>query len=161
MIRKAWKGGSFNTYISRLRQKGFVEGSGAIKITQEGLDYAASNGLANERDNKVSLENWLTKLGGGTKKIYEVLLSDPSRGFTKEEIGEQAQMVCTGGSFNTYVSRLWTLCWLKRKMDSSNLTRTFKAYELLRSEEIRGRNKSRLGLHRPGPRSLHLATGRK
>ena len=109
MIRKAWKGGSFNTYLSRLRQKGFTEGSGAVKITQEGMEYARANGLSNEQGNQVSLENWLNKLGGGAKKIYEVLLSDPTRGFTKEEIGEQAQMVCTGGSFNTYVSRLCTL----------------------------------------------------
>lgn len=109
MTNKAWKGGTFNTYISRLRTKGLVVGSGEIQITQLGIDQAAALGVEAKEGSRVGIENWLNKLSGGCKKIYEVLLSDPTKVYSKEELGEATGMVFTGGTFNTYISRLCTL----------------------------------------------------
>jgi hypothetical protein len=115
MIHRAWRGGSFATYISRLRSKGYVEGSKAIKITESGTQTAMELGIQASDDSKVGLENWLNKLGGGAKKIYEVVLNEPERVFTKEELGEATNLESRGGSFSTYISRLCTLGLIVRE----------------------------------------------
>ena len=109
MIHRAWRGGSFATYISRLRSRGYVDGSKSIRITEQGVRTANELGIQASEDSKVGLEKWLTKLGGGAKKIYEVVLSDPDRIFSKEELGAATNLESRGGSFNTYISRLCTL----------------------------------------------------
>ncbi len=115
MIHRAWRGGSFATYLSRLRAKGYIEGSKAVKITDLGIQTANELGIQASDDSKVGLENWLNKLGGGAKKIYEVVLSDPERTFSKEELGAATNLESRGGSFSTYISRLCTLGLIVRE----------------------------------------------
>jgi hypothetical protein len=115
MIHRAWKGGSFATYLSRLRAKGYIEGSKSVRITEGGIRSANEMGIQASEDSKVGLENWLNKLGGGARKIYEVVLNDPERTFTKEELGEATNLESRGGSFSTYISRLCTLGLIVRE----------------------------------------------
>jgi hypothetical protein len=109
MARMAWKGGSFGTYISKLRTLGLIEGYNELRITELGQQRASELGIKQAVSTKDALEAWLDKLGGGAKKIYEVILSRPDGNFTKEELGELANMEPKGGSFGTYLSQLSTL----------------------------------------------------
>jgi hypothetical protein len=114
-------GGSFQTYLSRLRAAGLIEGSrGDIRCTDPeraaqvlGADYSAPE--------RSQLEAWLDQLGGGEKKIYQVVYANPDATFSKAELGEQVDMIPTGGSFNTYLSRLSTLGLIERRGDSIRL----------------------------------------
>lgn len=115
MIGMAWKGGSFRTYVSRLRSAGFVTGNDSIQITEMGQRAAASMGIQPPSNVRAGLEGWLDKLSGGCKKIYEVVSSDHSRIWSFEEIAAQASMAYSGGSFRTYVSRLCSLGLVVRK----------------------------------------------
>lgn len=109
MVKMQWKGGSFRTYVSRLRSKGFVTGSNSIQITDQGQQTARELGIRPPDNLRAGLEGWLDKLSGNIRKIYEVLLSDHSRVWSMDEIAKHADMECTGGSFRTYVSRLCTI----------------------------------------------------
>ncbi len=107
-------GGAFNTYLSRLRTAGLITGGrdGLRCVDSEraakllGDEYAAPE--------RAGLEDWLNRLGGGEKKIYQVVFDNPDHAFTKEELGEHVQMQPSGGSFNTYLSRLSTLGLIQR-----------------------------------------------
>lgn len=102
-------GGSFNTYLSRLRTAGLIADQGG-KITLYDLNLAVEIlGEEYSAEDRSSLEDWMKRLGGGAKKIYEVLLKNPGSEFTKEELGHAVGMESNGGSFNTYISRLATL----------------------------------------------------
>jgi len=113
MIGMKCTGGSFKTYMSRLRSRGFITGRDLYQITEQGIHTAQSLGIESTQGLKVSLESWLEKLPGNPRKIYEVCLNNPHKSFSTEEISQAAQIQCTGGSFKTYVSRLVTLGLLR------------------------------------------------
>jgi hypothetical protein len=106
----AHRGGSFNTYLSRLRSAGLVEAVGRDQF-QVADPARAQEALGDEyhAPDVASLEHWLTELGGGAKQIYQTLLEHPDQEFSKDDLGGAVGMEPKGGSFNTYISRLCAL----------------------------------------------------
>jgi hypothetical protein len=114
-------GGSFNTYLSRLRAAGLIEGSRGDIRCADPERAAAVLGSEYSAPERSQLEAWLNDLGGGEKKIYQVVFENPDTTFTKAELGEAVAMQPSGGSFNTYLSRLSTLGLIERNGDQVRL----------------------------------------
>lgn len=114
--------GTFGTYLSRLKTAGLVEqaGQGQFRLAdparaQEllGADYHAPD--------RSALEDWVNQLGGGARRIYEVVLQGAGREFTKAELAAEVGMEPTSGTYGTYLSRLSTLGLIERGRDSVRL----------------------------------------
>jgi len=99
-------GGSFGTYISRLRTAGYITGNEPIRITPEGLD-ALGEFEPLPRGEELQ-RYWLERLGKGEATILRVLLEQYPREVTREELGRLSGYEASGGSFGTYLSRLRT-----------------------------------------------------
>ncbi len=99
-------GGSFQTYLSRLRSAGLIEPAleGRIAITTTGLDELGP--FKPLPDDRVS--HWLGQLGKGQRTILEVLVRQYPKGISKAELGTMSGYEAGGGSFQTYLSRLRT-----------------------------------------------------
>jgi hypothetical protein len=123
----AHRGGSFNTYLSRLRTMGLVRAVGRDQIQVADM-RAARDALGDEyhSPDQASLEHWLTELGGGAKTIYQVLLQHPDESFPKDALAEQVHMESRGGSFNTYISRLCALGLAERHGQAIRLNHELK-----------------------------------
>jgi hypothetical protein len=99
-------GGSFGTYISRLRGKGHIEGADTIRITAGGL---AALGEFEPLPRGEELQRyWLSRLGKGEAAILAVLLQQYPNAVSRDELGQLSGYEASGGSFATYLSRLRT-----------------------------------------------------
>jgi len=103
------KSGSFNTYLSKGRSSGWIEGErGMLRITDGGLE--ALGNFDPLPQGPELLNYWLSELGdGGAARILRVLAQAYPKSMSKEELGTAAELSHTSGSFNTYLSRLRTL----------------------------------------------------
>jgi hypothetical protein len=101
-------GGGFNNYLSALRTKGFLDGTGdRLRITAAGLDaLGAYDPLPTGRD---LLEHWLRQLGKAERLILEQLAAAYPDALTKEVLGERTGYEPNGGGFNNALSRLRAL----------------------------------------------------
>ncbi len=96
------RGGSFNTYLSKLNSLGLIiKKNGVIQVRE------LKSELIGNYDFSINVV--IEKLASTPRKIYQLLLDNPYEGFSKEEIAEQLGVAVGGGSFNTYLSRLNTL----------------------------------------------------
>jgi hypothetical protein len=99
-------GGSFGTYLSRLRGKGYIEGSDVIRITGSGRQAL---GEIDELPRGKDLQQyWLNRLGKGEAAILRVMLDEYPAVIDRDELGRRAGYEASGGSFGTYLSRLRT-----------------------------------------------------
>ncbi len=99
-------GGSFGTYLSRLRGKGYIDGSDVIRITDAGAEALGDfepMPLGEELQHY-----WLDRLGKGEAAILSVLLEHYPATLERDELGRLAGYDACGGSFGTYLSRLRT-----------------------------------------------------
>lgn len=101
------KGGSFDTYLSRARTAGWIDGRGEFVITPAGLKALGSYQPLPE--GSALLEYWLNKFGGGAHRMLKVLAEVYPKSLSREELGEASGVSPAGGSFDTYLSRLRTL----------------------------------------------------
>jgi uncharacterized protein len=103
------KSGSFNTYLSKGRSSGWIEGErGLLRITDAGLDMLGDFDPLPQGE--ALLNYWLNELGdSGAARILRVLADRYPKAVSKEEVGRAADLSHTSGSFNTYLSRLRTL----------------------------------------------------
>jgi hypothetical protein len=99
-------GGSFGTYLSRLRSKGYIDGADPVMITDAGI---AALGEFDPLPRGPELATyWLGKLGKGEAAILSALLDAAPESLTRDELGRRTGYEVTGGSFGTYLSRLRT-----------------------------------------------------
>lgn len=99
-------GGSFGTYLSRLRGKGYIDGSDPVRITEAGLEAL---GEFDPLPRGEELQRyWLDRLGKGEASILRVLIDQYPNVVQREELGRLAGYEASGGSFGTYLSRLRT-----------------------------------------------------
>lgn len=99
-------GGSFGTYLSRLRGKGYIEGSDVIRINAAGLQALGDfEPLPRGEDLQ---RYWLGRLGKGEAAILRILLEHYPETLDREDLGRLAGYEASGGSFGTYLSRLRT-----------------------------------------------------
>lgn len=102
----AHNGGGFNNYISGLRTKGYLEGSGDnLRITDAGLD--ALGDFTPLPTGQALAEHWMRQLGKAERLVLDALVT---RGpMSKEQAASIAGYEPSGGGFNNALSRLRTL----------------------------------------------------
>jgi hypothetical protein len=98
-------GGTWSTYVSAIRQHGFLEETPAgYRLTEAGLDYL---GGAPEPMTAAELQDQYRRiLRAGAAKMLDGLIDAYPNGLTREELGAAADVVTTGGTFSTYLSDL-------------------------------------------------------
>lgn len=103
-------GGSFRTYMSKLRTAGYVEqnpGQDMYRITPEGLEALGSY---EPLPTGAGLQSyWLNQLGAGPRAILSSLINAYPGELSMEDIGQATGYAHNGGSFRTYLSKLRTL----------------------------------------------------
>lgn len=101
-------GGSFTTYLSRLKndQLIVVEGD-KISLTTRGMEYATSLGDMKIGMSAADVRNmWLGKMTGGANRMLSFLIEQYPNEVSKEMLAEVSGVALSGGSFTTYLSRL-------------------------------------------------------
>jgi uncharacterized protein len=108
----AANGGGFNNYLSSLRSRGWMDGTGdSLRITQSGLE---SLGSFTPLPQGAELRRYWQGHGTGNK-AGRTILDILSRGeLTKEALAKAAGYEPTGGGFNNALSRLRTLELIQR-----------------------------------------------
>lgn len=111
-------GGGFNNAVSRLKVSDFVYKNGdKLQITDQGAEWITENGTGQQH----SLQDWINKLGACERAVFEMLMSDPSTVYTKQEIAECTNYQAGGGGFNNALSRLNTLGLITKQGDQIQL----------------------------------------
>jgi hypothetical protein len=101
------KGGAFNNYLSALRSKGFIEGSGDnIRITDRGISTGPYEPLPT---GQALIDYWMNQLGKAERSILSVLIESYPSALIKEELAALSGYEASGGGFNNALSKLRTL----------------------------------------------------
>lgn len=104
----AHNGGGFNNYLSALRKRELLEGSGdSLRLTDAGAD--ALGDFDPLPTGRALLEHWLRQVGKAERSILDVLADVAPRALTKADLGARAGYEPNGGGFNNALSRLRTL----------------------------------------------------
>lgn len=99
-------GGTWTTYKSRLVTAGLVDQqSGLWGATEAGV---AQFGDASRKPQSTGelITFWKGKVGGGSARMIDALAAAYPSGLTRDELADAVQIVKTGGTFTTYLSRL-------------------------------------------------------
>lgn len=105
-VQADYKQSARDTYISRLKSRGFVEQTdNKIKITQGGINELGEEYNPNPPTGMQMRDLMLRTLSGGELKIFELLLHN-EEGYTRLEITEKAGY--QQSARDTYISRLKT-----------------------------------------------------
>lgn len=112
LARVKHTGGSFGTYLSRLRTIGLVTDSishdGSYLIaTQEGIKFLGDN-IPQPMSSDEVIEMWKNALGtgNGARRMFDILVDHYPHPLTKSDLGERSGINMSGGSFGTYLARL-------------------------------------------------------
>lgn len=97
-------GGGFKNYLSALRTRGLIEGTGDLRITAEGS--AELGDFEPLPEGKELLKHWLGQLGKAERLILEAVAAGKS---TIDDVAQAAGYEVGGGGFKNAVSRLRTL----------------------------------------------------
>jgi uncharacterized protein len=102
------KSGTFSTYLSRARARGWIADDGQIRrITDDGIDALGSYDPLPEGADLARY--WINELGGGASRMLQALLEAYPLSLTNAELGERAGISAGSGTFSTYLSRLRAL----------------------------------------------------
>lgn len=99
-------GGTWQTYVSRLRSAGYLdEGDGHFGVTREGM--TASGAVPEQPQSSADvIAMWKGALGTGPSKILDELVDAYPRAVDRDSLAAQTGMTASGGTFQTYLSRL-------------------------------------------------------
>ena len=109
MLAGLKKGGTFDTYMSALRQAGYMEQDGELfRPTAQGM--RAVRGMPDieaTRPKSIDelLDGWKKKITGSGKKMFDLIVARGKKGITREELALKAP-VSQGGTFDTYMSQI-------------------------------------------------------
>jgi len=99
------RGGTFGTYLSRLRTSGYVTVDGdKVDITDAGLE--AAGGRRPPKSAAELQDFWRARFSGGALRMFDHLVDVYPRYVTRDELAEAAGVARSGGTFGTYLSRL-------------------------------------------------------
>jgi hypothetical protein len=104
--RMSPRSGSYTSYLSILRSRGFIVEEGDILYASgAGLDFMGGAGTKAPQSQDEVRDMWRKILKPGAARMFDVLLS---RGdfMTREELGAEAGMSPASGSFTSYLSIL-------------------------------------------------------
>lgn len=97
-------GGTWQTYVSRLRQAGYIdETDGLVGLTAAG---AAAAGHVQRPNAGNVIEDWKKALGTGPAKMIDHLVAAHPNGVDRANLADRVSMTVSGGTFQTYLSRL-------------------------------------------------------
>lgn len=96
-------GGTFNTYVSQLKRRGWITGDNDLTITEDGLKNSQPIEIPSGSE---LLHFWQNKFRHGAAKILQFIYDQYPNEVSKFDIGEATGYECTGGTFNTYLSEL-------------------------------------------------------
>lgn len=105
-------GGSFGSYVSRLKTAGLMIVDGDYyQITQAGLDFLGADIPSAPRTPEEHLQRWLSTplISGGAAKMLKLLFAlkrNGMPGLSRKELASEIEMESSGGSFGSYLSRL-------------------------------------------------------
>lgn len=119
------KGGSFDSYVSKGRVNGWIVGaSGRFEITDAGRD--ALGHYEPLPTGRALLDHYLRELGqSGAARMLKALADIYPNTLGRQELGEAATVASTGGSFDSYVSRLRTLELIEGERNALRASREF------------------------------------
>lgn len=102
--------GGFNNTLSELNQKGFIIRSGKLQVNEEAMEEI-ENHVGPLTPQEYNIETYKKNLNKCEREIYEVLLQQNDRSFTKQELSQatQTSYSADSGGFNNSLSRLNTL----------------------------------------------------
>ncbi len=99
-------GGTFTTYISELRRRGFIEIFGKeVRVTDAGLDAAGEVPAAPATHDEV-MELWRRNLKAGCYRMLEEVAAAGPGGITRDDLAVATDFTASGGTFTTYLSTL-------------------------------------------------------
>lgn len=100
--------GGFNNYLSKLRSKGWMQGTGErLLITQDGLSVLGDyEPLPTGQE---LLQHWFNQLEKATRAILEALSNAYPESLSKDQVAEATGYSVSSGGFNNALSRLRTL----------------------------------------------------
>ncbi len=101
-------GGTFGTYLSMLRQAGYIDEDGKrVTLTQSGLD-ALGVDIPPPATTEEIIAMWSDRFPAGARSMVNVLVAGYPEWFDRQELGERAGLTTSGGTFGTYLSMLRT-----------------------------------------------------
>lgn len=106
------KGGTFRTYLPKLRTIGLVTGGtggDSVSLTEAGCAAAASAMKQGPRSAEQIQAMWRNTLGTGEQKLLDVVIAVYPAEITREDLGKEAGFDVDGGTFRTYLPKLHTL----------------------------------------------------
>lgn len=102
------RGGSFRTYLSRLRTLGYIiEEAGEVGISDAGREVVGSVSPTPMSTDEI-LSMYRARLVDGARRMLDVLVAAHPHWVSREELSEKASVSLSGGSFRTYLSKLTT-----------------------------------------------------
>jgi hypothetical protein len=100
-------GGTFRTYLPRLRSRGLVvEDHRGITLTGDGLEEVGDQIASAPRSPEEVRAMWLASLDGGPRKMLEVLIGAYPDAMDKNALGAMSGYAAAGGTFRTYLPKL-------------------------------------------------------
>jgi uncharacterized protein len=100
------RSGSYGTYLSLLKSRGFIQVErNQVSITEAGLTFAGTYPHEPQTQEQI-ITMWRENLQGGARRMFDILVSVYPASKTKHELGLEADMSPTSGSFGTYLSML-------------------------------------------------------
>lgn len=106
LVRLKRTGGTFGTYLSKLRMAGYIdEQGGQVAITPDGLDAAGVVPDAPTTHEEV-MAMWREKLKAGAYRMLELLVQQGE--LPRDELAAGVDLEARGGTFGTYLSHLRT-----------------------------------------------------
>lgn len=103
------RSGTFDTYLSRGRQAGWITSGhdGRLLITDAG--EAALGQYDPLPTGSELLAYWTRQLGGGAARMLQALAQVYPNALSRDDLGEASGLSARSGTFDTYLSRMRTL----------------------------------------------------
>ena len=100
------RSGSYGTYLSSLKSRGFIQiERNQVSITEAGLTFAGAYPHEPQTQEQI-ITMWRENLPGGARRMFDILISVYPASKTKYDLGLEADLSPTSGSFGTYLSML-------------------------------------------------------
>jgi len=101
-------GGTFKTYLSRLKTQGYAERTNGDQWVATLDGFTAVGGKPPQQTPEELIEMWKASIGGTPAKMLDLLVQYHSHKYlvTLDQLADELGMTASGGTFKTYVSRL-------------------------------------------------------
>jgi hypothetical protein len=98
-------GGTWSTYLGEIRRLGLIdENAQGFTLTDAGFDYIGGKPAPMTADELQ--QHYLSVLRAGASKMLKAVIDAHPDGLTRDELGDRAEIVTTGGTFSTYLGEL-------------------------------------------------------